>query len=117
ENRSGTAPRGAAPGTEPLFSGREDIDLRDGPAPDRTAAEWTDPQGGAPTPSADQAAPASGRAATERAEAAAEQPGGRAVVPSRYHRFIRRYFHKLNETAPAEAPATGPSGSGAGPAP
>ena len=50
------------------------------------------PREGEPAP------PARGRALARKAQTEAERAVEKAVVPSRYHRYIQRYFGRLEET-------------------
>jgi hypothetical protein len=106
----GAGARGNGPGDQPLFEDREDVDLRDPDAPgERSAARWTDPAGEPAAPAPPGAGAIARRAAAQRARTEAEQAVERGAVPPRYHRFIRRYFSKLAEPAPASPdPAAGP---------
>jgi hypothetical protein len=95
------------PDGPPPFERFEDVDLRgDGQVEGRTIAEWLGPHGaeGEPGP------PARGRALARKAQTEAERAVEKAVVPSRYHKFIQRYFGRLQETvdkAAAAEPASG----------
>jgi hypothetical protein len=96
-----------SPDGPPPFERFEDVDLRgDGEVEGRTIADWLGPQGaeGEPAP------PARGRALARKAQTEAERAVEKAVVPSRYHKFIQRYFGRLEETvdkAAAAEPASG----------
>ncbi len=95
------------PDGAPPFDTIEDIDLRgDAETEGRVIAEWLDPEGthGEPVP------PDRGRALARKAQTDAERAVEKAVVPSRYHKFIQRYFGRLEETvdkAAAARPAPG----------
>jgi hypothetical protein len=95
------------PDGPPPFDRFEDVDLRpDEEFEGRTIAEWLGPQGteGEPAP------PARGRALARKAQTEAERAVEKAVVPSRYHELIQRYFGRLEETvdkAAATKPASG----------
>ncbi|MHC4775560.1 MAG: hypothetical protein ACYTBR_09880, partial [Planctomycetota bacterium] len=95
------------PDGTPPFDTIEDIDLRgDDEVEGRIIAEWLDPEGaqGGPGP------PARGRALARKAQTDAERAVEKAVVPSRYHKYIQRYFGRLEETVDKAAAAEPSSG-------
>jgi hypothetical protein len=99
-------PDGAAP-----FETIEDVDLREEGAEDegRIIAEWLGPEGGEGEP----ALPARGRARARAARTEAERAVEKAVVPSRYAKYIRRYFGRLEETVDKAAERTPAEGGDA----
>jgi hypothetical protein len=91
----------------PPFDTFEDVDLRpDEENEGQIILDWLDPLGadGEPAP------PARGRALARQAQTDAERAVEKAVVPSRYHRYIRRYFGRLEETV--DRAATGSAAAG-----
>ncbi|MHC4900347.1 MAG: hypothetical protein ACYTGD_01665 [Planctomycetota bacterium] len=95
------------PDGPPPFEQFEDVDLRgDEMVEGRTIAEWLAPEDaeGEPAP------PARGRARARKAQTEAERAVEKAVVPSRYHQFIQRYFGRLEETVDKAAADSAPSG-------
>jgi hypothetical protein len=87
------------------FERLQDVDLREEVGQDegRIIAEWLDPGSGDGEP----ALPARGRARARAARTEAERAVEKAVVPSRYARYIRRYFGRLEETV--DKAASGPA--------
>jgi hypothetical protein len=87
----------------------EPLDLAGPETPQETVAQWLsdeEPSPGAPT--------GNGTSRAQRVRSAqqvAERAVNEAVVPNRYHRFIKRYFDRLQETVERAAtePAPGPT--------
>jgi hypothetical protein len=91
----------------PPFDTFEDVDLRGDDADEgQIISEWLGPEGGDGEP----APPARGRALARKARSDAERAVEKAVVPSRYYRFIQRYFGRLEETVDKAAGTTAPPG-------
>jgi hypothetical protein len=83
------------PDGPPPFDTFEDVDLRGGDQDEgRIIAEWLGPEG----TDGESGPPARGRALTRKAQTEAERAVEKSVVPSRYHRYIQRYFGRLEET-------------------
>jgi hypothetical protein len=98
-------PDGAAP-----FEKTEDVDLREEPAGDegRIIAEWL----GGDEGDAEPVLPARNRARARAARTEAERAVEKAVVPSRYGKYIRRYFGRLEETVDKAAAERAPAQDG-----
>lgn len=74
----------------------DELDLSDDELASRMIAEWLSDQPTGSAPAATESGPSSQR--VRQAQRAAERAVEDAAVPSRYHRLIREYFGRLEET-------------------
>lgn len=113
---AGAQTEGTTPPPDASPASTHDIDLRDNDVGDQVIAQWL----GRETPS--DASATSGQIAQgvdpiRSAQRQAERAVNESSVPSRYHRYIRRFFGRLDQTAERAAPNAAPTSTPAPTAP